>query len=41
MGDDNKRNHKVSSKTYVKAYTWFGIAFVSIVIWWSILELIW
>ncbi len=33
MGDDNK--------TYVKAYTWWGILFVSIVIWWSVLELIW
>ena len=33
VGDDNK--------TYVKAYTWFGIACVSIVIWWSVLELVW
>ena len=33
MEDDNK--------TYVKAYTWWGILFVSIVIWWSVLELIW
>ena len=33
VGDDKK--------TYVKAYTWFGIACVSIVIWWSVLELVW
>ena len=33
MEDDNK--------TYVRAYTWWGILFVSIVIWWSVLELIW
>ena len=41
MEDDNKRNHKVSSKTYVRAYTWWGILFVSIVIWYNILEWIW
>ena len=33
VGDDKK--------SYTKAYTWFGIAFVSIVIWWFLIELIW
>ena len=33
MEDDNK--------TYVRFFTWWGILFVSIVIWYNILEWIW